>query len=299
MIYSGLFSWIYSFVTALSVIMIGQVTRQFNPILSLLFSVLLSTVYFHILNWNTIPTIYCQLNNYKRLGLAMCLIVAIVWFCTFYSISLTGPFSFIMVYFTIPAILSNILLLYQNRQNYRHKLSILILSISIICYITLHANYATNFIQDIKGMFLAALGGLTGFAYLKLSYRFQQKTQLTATQILAIRSYVIIVLFPLLVPSSAYKQFFQTSIRGWLLLAFLTFLTFIIPVYCNQKGIQQVGVEKHAIIIASCPIFAYILSQIFIKDQLLPFPKLLLILAISTSAGLALSLLPGKRPISK
>jgi threonine/homoserine efflux transporter RhtA len=107
------------------------------------------------------------------------------------------------------------------------------------------------------------------------------------------------VLFPFLVPSSAYKQFFQTSIRGWLLLAFLTFLTFIIPVYCNQKGIQQVEVEKHAIIIASCPIFAYILSQIFIKDQLLPFPKLLLILAISTSAGLALSLLPGKRPISK
>lgn len=297
MAYYGLFSWIYSFITALSVIMINHATRQFNPALTLLFSVLLSILYFHILNWNSISNVYNQLRKYWQLGFAMCFIVAIIWFCTFYSVSLTSPFSFIMVYFTVPAILSNLFLLCQNQQKYLHGLSVFILIVTLVSYTALHAHYAPNLIQDIQGMLLAVLGGLTAFAYRKISYHFHQVTQLSATQILAIRSYGIVFIAPFLIPLSAYTQFWKASLHGWLLAAILAILTFIIPIYCNQQGIQQSGVEKHSIITASCPIFAYILSLLFIKDQLLPFPKLLFAFAISTSIGLVLSLIAAKQKI--
>jgi drug/metabolite transporter (DMT)-like permease len=291
----GLFSWIYSFITAVSVILVNDATHQFNPAFTLLFAVLLSVLYFHIINWHHIPNIYYQLRKYWSFAITINSLVFIIWLSTFYSISLTNPFSFIMIYFAVPALISNIILLYRNQQIIQHGLAILLITATLISYIVLHALHVINRIQDIQGELLAGVGGLAAFAYRKTSFHFHQATQLSSTQILAIRSFGIIIVTPFLIPLHTYIQFWQASPHSWLLLIFLSFFTFIIPIYCNQQGIILSGVEKHSIIIASCPIFAYFLSLIFVKEQLLLSPKLLLVFAIAMSIGLILALTSSKK----
>lgn len=291
----GLFSWIYSFTTAVSVILIKAATHQFNPALTLLFTVLLSTLYFHALNWHYITKLYAQVKKHWASVIAINAIIAIVWTCTFYSISLTNPFSSIMIYFATLAIISNAILLYRNQNIFQHTLAFLLITITLISYSILHAIYALNTIRDIQGMLLAAISGVAIFFYQRITHHFHEVTKLNSTQVLAIRSFGIVVIAPFLIPLEAYTQFAQAPPQSWLLLISLAIFTFIIPIYCNQQGIQDSGVEKHSIIIASCPIFTYFLSLIFAKEGLLLSPKLLLIFAISMSIGLGLSLSSSKK----
>lgn len=276
-------------------ILIKDATQQFNPALTLLLTVWISILYFHALNWRCIAKIYTQLKKHWPSVLAINAIIAIVWICTFYSIALTNPFSFILIFFATLALISNTFFFRQNQNFFQHILAFLLIAITLISYTILHAIHALNPTRDIEGMVLATISGAVAFLYQRITHQFHEVTKLSSTQVLAIRSFGIVIIVPSLIPLEAYTQSLQAPPQSWLLLISLAIFTFIIPIYCNQQGIQDSGVEKHSIIIASCPIFAYFLSLIFSKEELLLSPKLLLIFAISMSIGLVLSLSSSKK----
>jgi hypothetical protein len=252
----------YCITTALSAIYINQLATKINPVASLLICVISSTFFFHLINYKNIKVIYIKFIETYKTSIAMNVSAGIVWVSTFIGLSIIDPYIYIVIYFIIPSAISFI-------STYRKNKSILdlisglslfiILGLSVYLYV-----HEINHIHNIfYGISLALLGGVFSYIYRVQAKSYSLTTKCTASMVLCVRSYGIILFSATLLVfyPKIHSNAIPFNLHIVTLLLVVTILSFIIPLYFNQKGIEIAGAKLHSIICASIPLITLILSE--------------------------------------
>lgn len=192
------------------------------------------------------------------------LIVLIMWSTTMIGPGKIGASLFNFIYFSWLGMLGFISLSLKNWREYKIKfyfgVSLFFLIIASI-FLELRLSF-TN--QTLYGIFLALAGGTSSFIYFKNSQTLAKKAHLTATQILAVRFYLSVIILFIIVPKDHIASYL--SFNNIASLTLLAFLSLVIPLYFSQKALEKISTEQHAIINSLCPIITGILQQITFND---------------------------------
>lgn len=153
-----------------------------------------------------------------------------------------------------------------HRNNFNSKLEVYCVLLIVLLIFTnvifqIHFSFSKN---SILGIGLSLLGGTMAFIYFKQSQNIIKIMHLTASQILAVRFHLtVLVLLPILFKPDISHQLSSNNLLSLLLLAFISM---IIPLYFGQKALEKISSEHHAIISSLCPVATGILQEIIFKD---------------------------------
>lgn len=281
---SYLMSLFYNITTVISIVAIDKINNQLHPIFSLLISTLISVLFFNLINLGNLKKLYTLVYADFLSTLIINLIVAGLWIGSFYSLYYIDPFSYIFIFSSIPAIIST----YIDKRN--PIVGSLLLS-ALILYFTIILTHAPH---SQLGILCATLSGLFSYAYRRLNYFYTKKHQLSASMCLAIRSYGIIFLCTFIVffihwfhPATLliYGKQHQILISIFI----VTLFSFILPLYLNQKALQNSGVHAHNLITSLIP-FMVILVSYFMGIENTYLIKFKIILSLIFSLLIVVSL---------
>lgn len=273
-----LMSFFYNLTTVISIVAIDKVNNQLHPTLALFISTLVSVLFFNLINLGNLKKLYAIAYSDFSLTVMINLIVAGLWIGSFYSLYYIDPFSYIFIFSSIPAIIS--IGIEKQKVVVGSLLSLIFIAYLVI--LSIHVNHSY------LGILYALISGLFSYAYRRINYFYARKHQLSASMCLAIRSYGIIFLCPLILfylhemqPSTLliYGNYHQILIS----MLIVTLFSFILPLYLNQKALQNAGVHAHNLITSFIP-FMVILVSYFMgieNNHLLSF-KVILSLIFST-----------------
>ena len=247
-----LFSVLYALLTAVSLVLI-QGLKDVPANVSLFICAVTATLFFHIINGKKLRTVYSATYANKVTWLAVSITIFIIWWVTFYSVQLIGASKSVLIFFTSRAIVGY-LYKFLKKDNLWTTI-ICLLGLAIILVIFYIINRESH--KWLLGFAITSVGGLTSYLYGKCSHTLGNNAALTATQILAVRFYVLIAVLLWSVSFSALKYAIESH---WLALMIITLFSFILPLYFNQRGIMTAGPEVHAIIAALTPFFTVLLE---------------------------------------
>jgi hypothetical protein len=277
-----IYSFGYVFVTAFSMTFIQSLPEQYSPLLSLFITALFTTLFFHVVNYKKIADIYKISFKYKYSTALLCLNSLIMWVLTFYGNRELGSFGYIFLTFIIASIIS-FFILQRNRTSFFSFYTFSIFGLIGILLLGVIQLKKSTIIPSYLPVWLGITGGIVSYLNRKQIHIFSRKTKLPATAILAVRFYGILLILGL---GTTHNWGVVNLYLFWTLLL-LAIVTFIIPLYFNQRAIMDLGAEKHSIICALCPSVTYIIQSIYIKTWQ---PDLLLI-SLITAALLVLPVL--------
>ncbi len=252
------YSVLYILTTAISFVLIEKMASILSPALSLLISSSVATLFFHLLNINSLKILYKKVWEERYNWFMSNLTLAITWLCTFYGAKYLGAFVILFIFFMSSAIISYFVLMVSKKIFLYQFISVtgcLILLILVIYWKC--ASQKNN--EVYFGVFLGIIGGFASYLYRKLSYTLSAHCKLTTTQILAVRNFGIILIGTIV---SSKASFALLNYKSFSYAFLIAFISFIIPVYFNQKGITHVGPEQHSIIVANCPFATYFLDAV-------------------------------------
>ncbi|MED7818911.1 MULTISPECIES: hypothetical protein [unclassified Francisella] len=268
-------SFIYCVSTALSAIYINQLVTKLDPLVVLLICVVTSTFFFHLINFGKLGTIYASFLKTYQASIAINISAGILWISTFIGLSIIDPYIYMVIYFIVPSVIA----LVGEYSTNRNKMSLIsgvslfaILIISIYLYIGAFTSRSV-----IYGISIALVGGISSYIYRIQAKSYSLKTQFSTSMVLCVRSYGIILIctFIIIFYPKNYSEFmsifFNAHTVTFLLVVIV--LSFIVPLYFNQKGIEKSGAKIHSIICASIPLLTLILSEFghnqYIKEETL------------------------------
>jgi drug/metabolite transporter (DMT)-like permease len=246
---------IYSFLFVLAASM-GAVMTQFvdthiPPFLSLFIAGIIATLFFNLINITKIKHIYIGCWQQKWLYLAIMLTILVMWICTINGPGLIGASLYILLYFTWLGILGFSSQYLINRNENSKKLYFAIGAL-LLLIVAIGADLGPKFsLKDLLGVFLSIVGGTSAFIYFKQSQAIMKKAQLSATQILAVRFYLTIIVAWAFIPHEAFKNYF--TLINFSEILFLAILSLIIPLFFQQKALEKITAEKNAIIMSLTP----------------------------------------------
>lgn len=250
-----LMSIFYNITTVISIVAIDKINNQLHPILSLLISTLISVLFFNLINLRNLKKIYAIAYSDFLLTLVINLIIAGLWIGSFYSLYYIDPFSYIFIFSSIPAIISTWI-------DKKKRTVCILLSCVFIFYLAILLTHVNH---SYLGILCALLSGLASYLYRKVNYFYTKKHSLSASMCLAIRSYGIIFLS---IPILLYLHWFQPAtllIYGTynqipMSILIVTLFSFILPLYLNQKALQNSGVHAHNLITSFIPFMVILVS---------------------------------------
>jgi len=245
------YSFIYALSTSLSFVFIAKIEESLPPLLCLFISILFTVIFFHLVNIKFIPYVYKKIVQAPIHWIALSITIAVIWGVSFYGTNEVGGFVFLFIYFISSAIISYIVLV-LNRSNFSYHQ--LISTIGLIILLAIFIGYN---LSSLLGISLAMVGGICSYFYRKISFIIAEKCQLSAGQRLTVSYYLIILPSVFIIPRSNYELLNLTTITA---LGGIAILSFIIPLYSNQKGIEYAGPEHHSIISAICPLLTCLLE---------------------------------------
>jgi hypothetical protein len=234
------------------------------PLFSLFITASIASLYFNVINRSQLKKIYTECFYNKKQWLSVMLIVSVMWGTTMIGPGEIGASLFNFIYFAWLGMLGFMLLSFQdwkkNRTKFYFGLCLFLLIVANVLF-ELQASFSY---KSIYGISLALIGGTFSFIYFKQSQSLANKAQLAATQVLAVRFYLAIVVLMSILPKHDLVNYFTISNSFNLVL--LAFVSLIIPLYFSQKALEKITSEQHAIINSLCPIVTGILQEIFFKD---------------------------------
>ena len=243
-------SFAYAFSMALAIILIHLTTQEKSPLLFVIASALIAIIWFNIINYRRLLHLYRVAYQQLRSVLIINLIIAIQWMATFYGAKYAIPFRLLLVGFIIPVIFSNLVLTKQNKKQWFYFFINLLLTIFII--LTMH---------NLVGIICAILAGSLSYCYRKYCFSIMHKKIFSKLDILCLRNYGL-----LLIALLAYCLYRVPLTMTWSVIPVLItipLLTFVLPIYFNQLGINNSGSERHSVIASLTPTIAIILSLLF------------------------------------
>lgn len=246
-----IYSFLYVLAASMGLVLTEFMDQSIPPSFSLFFASLITIIFFNIINLKKIKQMYIECWQQKNTYLLLMFSVSIIWMCCMYGPELVGASLFNFLFFGCIGILgfsSTFLKTYKESKSLLYiVLGILILIASAI-YIELHI--LLN-VHNLLGIFLPLFGGIVSFIYFKQSQLLMKKTQLSATQILAVRFYFTIIISFATIPGEHFYPYL--TIKNLSEIIVFAFLTMIIQLYFVQKALEKISTEKNSIIISLTP----------------------------------------------
>lgn len=254
---SGIFSGImYVVIMAMSVVWIGKLGSYFHESFMLFVVSTSAIVFYNFLNVGSLKKVYGAVKQYPLIFTALSVTFASTWWLTFYSATHASPRATIVVLYLVLAILG---CFFSKKYMYAAACTLaLIVSIFILDELTLITTGTT----------LGA--GVSCYAYMNLTGLYAKKGQLSGSQVLAVRFYLLAIL------SGSYILFFghyyfwagwtatDYVSHGFSLLLLIIFN--LLPNYYAQKGVMQIEASKFSQIISVTPLATYILEGVFMHN---------------------------------
>lgn len=256
-----LFSLIYALSTSLSFIYIQRIEESLPPILCLFVSIFITVIFFHFVNFKSIFSIYKKMIHVPLLWILINGSLAIIWGTSFYGTEKIGGFAFLYIYFISSAIISYVILILKEKKS-TNSYQI----ISAVGLLTLTSLFIVYNFSSLIGIILAISGGIFSYIYRKLSFTIAERCKLSASQRLTTSYYLIIFFSPLLIQS---KDYLLLNHQMFIYLGGIALLSFIIPLYANQKGVEIAGPEYHSIISAITPLLTCLFDIYINKNWVL------------------------------
>ena len=259
-----IYSFLYVLVFSVALVLIQKLDVSIPPLFSLLITASITSLYFNIINKNHLKKIYADCLANKKAWFSVMFIVLIMWGTTMVGPGQIGASLFNFIYFAWLGMLGFMLLSFQDWEKHRIKLYFGLCLFSLIIaniFFELRSSFSY---ESISGIFMALVGGTASFIYFKQSQALAKNAHLTATQVLAVRFYLAIVVLLLILPKHEAVNYL--TIGNSFSLVLLAILSLIIPLYFSQKALEKITSEQHAIINSLCPITTGILQEIVFND---------------------------------
>lgn len=258
--YSYTYTLIYVILTALSMVFIHHAANFIPPALNLFLGTFAAIIFFHAINFKQIRTMYFKAWHAKLIWLKIMVTVSGMWLATIYAPAYLTPNLFIVLLFSLTSILG-----IAASCKSGPRISLLISASGIfICTLLILIDYLYSVpisFYTILGILLSLLGGYSFYIYGKQSFLFAKKTDLTVTQVLAVRFWLVEIFCVVLIPASplSYMTLYNLS-----LVFVIALISLIVPIYFLMKGIFAIGPDRNAIICGLIPAVTYIIESIYL-----------------------------------
>lgn len=259
-----IYSFFYVLMASVGLVLTEYLDQSVPPLLSLIIASLIATIFFHVVNFGKWRSLYIGCWKQKWLYLALMLSVLIIWVCSMYGPELLGASQFNFFYFSSLGGLGFFIKAVKEFEAKRMELyigSIIIILMVVVIYDNPNGHGITNFLI---GIFLSLLAGIFSFIYFKQSQALLKKASLSATQILATRFYLTIIVLFLIVPKE--NLFVYLTIKNVIEILLLSFLTMIVQLFFVQKALEKISAEQNSIIVSLTPAITGILQQTMFKN---------------------------------
>jgi hypothetical protein len=247
MVYSFLYVLIYSF----PAVFLEKLYSSIAPLFSLLIAASIATLFFNIINLGKLKKVYIECWRERKMWLAIMCTILIMWSCSVFAPGMIGASLYTFLYFAFLGMLGFISLAIidwsKNRIKLFFGLAILILILFVVGAFLGQKLTKINLICTLLGF----IGGTSAFVYFKQSQILLKRIQISATQILAVRFYLTIIVLFLILLHGSFSLYFTVS--NFLQLMLLAAISLIIPLYFSQKALEKISSEKNAIVMSISP----------------------------------------------
>lgn len=251
-------AFFYAFFSALARVFVERLGSQLNPLISLLFSLVVATLFFHLLNLNKISNIYKMANQHKKDWCYVMLATSVLWTAFFIGPYYIGADIYTICAFATSGLIGALLYYLNNKKN--------IILMLIICIFYLFAFYFTLLDETINykhvvGLILAVLSGATLYLYSKYSSRLQNQAGLSTSATLAVRWWLALIIIFMFCYNQL-GQFVLISPILYLKMLVPTFLGIIIPAYLLLTSAVKIGPRISSIIISITPFLTVLFATL-------------------------------------
>ncbi|OGT30966.1 MAG: hypothetical protein A3E87_08285 [Gammaproteobacteria bacterium RIFCSPHIGHO2_12_FULL_35_23] len=256
----------YCLITAYYTLAIHNTTQQTSPYILALIIFFICLVFFTGINFSKLKNIFKKSKQDIPNLIGINLTTMVNWIATLWSLKYIIPSFFIAIFMSFIPIFTFIIRFFTKRTlNKKEFILICILFFLMTFFIYIHhpgtnINHFNNL-----GVVLCLIATIAGAFYLTMSEKFQKNTQLTTSQLLSVRFYLLIVVTAIMIPiwispTSLVSQLKQIDYSYLIVLALLTT---VLPLYLIQRGIYSLGSAKVSYIIPATIIFTYLLELVF------------------------------------
>ncbi|KKD00462.1 DMT family transporter [Photobacterium halotolerans] len=246
---------------ALSFVFMSRVVKSVDPIVSTFITYGLAAIFFFSVNVRSRKLILDILLNNKKLIFKINLSTLINTLLAFYVVLYISPIAYIMVFFSG---LSFFNALHHHRaiSNLEKVMNIVALALAIsISFLISNAEVYDTLV----GLCLTLISTLFGAFYMRESAHLHQETGISASQILAIRFFMVITL------CGVYSIFsigqYGISIHDLALLSVIAITGCIVPMFLMQKSIKKLGAKVTAQFTPLTPILCLIFMTLVENER--------------------------------
>ena len=259
-----IYSFLYVVIAGIGFVLNEFLYLNVHPLFSLFFASLIAAIFFNVINFRNLRKMYVACWEQKWLYLAIMVTILVMWICTIMGPGLIGASLYIFLYFTWLGMLGFFSLCYidwkKNEVKFYFGLAtVILISLTIWSELRMHLSHTM-----ILGILLSFIGGTSAFVYFKQSQLIMKRAQLSATQILAVRFYLTIIVALILIPHGTFSLDF-TGVN-LLEITVLAILALIAPLFFQQKALEKITAEQNAIIMSLTPAVTACIQELIFKN---------------------------------
>lgn len=252
------YSFFYVFFTALAVVLIDKINTHVPILISLAITSGIALIFFTLVNFKQLVTIYKINRKFWLFSLLMNLCVLVNWFFSYLGVSTSSATFFVFIYFLVQALI--VLLVARLAIKNLLKASLIVISIIV----------ATLYIERHQVSYLGILYGFiaagAGYAYMLFSHRLSKQGELSATQILATRFCLLFTISLVLSLSVHFSNYHLLTHHQLDIIIIIAFASLIVPLYFSQRALAHIGLSRHTFIRSLTPLFTYALQGIILGE---------------------------------
>lgn len=280
---SDIYPILFVLASAIATVSIDDLVAGIPAKLVLFIVTSIAIIYFHLINAKNILKIYHSAMKNPFLLIAVNVLLAATWLATYLGIYYLGASVYNIFYFSISAALAASITTLEVKKS--HSITLL------MCLILVLAWYLMNLPST--GVIFSVIGGVSGFLYRHYSYKLSSNNNLSSSQILAIRFWLLWLVLFYLAPLDQTSKYM--SLYYVFLILIVAFISFILQNWLNQQGIIKAGVKRSTTILAFTPLATIACQYVFLRQYSLNWILLSIVcLLIIFSKNIKLSQLIAK-----
>lgn len=242
--FSGvLFGLSYALLSALSLLFIDKLIANIGVFTALFLTTLIAFFYYTLCNFKKLNMLYMIICKEWRLTLLINITVVFMWGFVYFGLKFMLPVEFIFL-FELFCALTAIML----QKQYVTMLLCLMMLVGYLIFAKASA----------IGLMLAAVGGASAFFYAKLTRSLAQKRNLKPSSLLAVRFMLLLLV------TIGFVNLRPLSWHDLQMVSVVAVISYVLPIYCLQKCICQLGAETASFLATATPLFTYLLQAIFL-----------------------------------
>lgn len=245
----------YVVACALATVLIDNLVNNIAPVAVLFYVTIIAVVYFHCINFGKMTAIYLAfLRQHRKEFLLINLLIAAIWMCTYFGNYYSSATIFNYLFFISLGIVSRFKTIDLMKNN----------SLRIVLCLVLIAAPFLLYPAQMYGALLAVAGGTLVLFYNMTTYNLATKTNITASQTLAIRFWGLLTILLMLSANKLNMDALNLNIVTKIII--LAFLSFILQIWLSQKGLFAIGVKLHGVILSLTPLATLILQGLLLHQ---------------------------------